>query len=102
MFEKYEQEWMDVEKRPHSITTLVNHKEYISYLDKKRLMLEDLKAIHIQQGENALEPMYINIPQQPNQYDCGVYVMKWMELLDPNVLKACYERTKEHNIQPWT
>ncbi|MED6182441.1 hypothetical protein PIB30_028434 [Stylosanthes scabra] len=38
MFEKYEHEWMDVEKRPHGITTLVNHKEYISYLDKKRLM----------------------------------------------------------------
>ncbi|MED6136279.1 hypothetical protein PIB30_054613 [Stylosanthes scabra] len=37
-------------------------------------------------GENALEPMYIDIPQQPNQYDCGVYVMKWMELLDPNAL----------------
>ncbi|MED6209417.1 hypothetical protein PIB30_054480 [Stylosanthes scabra] len=33
-------------------------------------------------GTHSLLSKYINIPGQPNEHDCGVYVMKWMELID--------------------
>ncbi|MED6171516.1 hypothetical protein PIB30_041326 [Stylosanthes scabra] len=52
-------------------------------------------------GHTCLMPMYINIPQQPNEYDCAIFVMKWMEELDPTILKDCHAGTREHNIPPW-
>ncbi|MED6112085.1 hypothetical protein PIB30_058532 [Stylosanthes scabra] len=53
-------------------------------------------------GTHSLLPKYINIPRQPNEHDCGVYVMKWMELIDPTVLKDCSTDNKEYNIETWT
>ncbi|MED6219380.1 hypothetical protein PIB30_035298 [Stylosanthes scabra] len=38
----------------------------------------------------------------PNEHDCGVYIMKWMELIDPTVLKECSSSNKEYNIETWT
>ncbi|MED6154001.1 hypothetical protein PIB30_107764, partial [Stylosanthes scabra] len=29
-------------------------------------------------GIHSLLPRYINIPGQPNEFDCAVFVMKWM------------------------
>ncbi|MED6110928.1 hypothetical protein PIB30_047603 [Stylosanthes scabra] len=52
-------------------------------------------------GHTCLMPMYINIPQQPNEYDCAIFVMKWMEELDPTILRDCHDETREHNIPPW-
>ncbi|MED6147614.1 hypothetical protein PIB30_045455 [Stylosanthes scabra] len=37
MFEKYEHQWLDAKKKPHDIKTLLNIKEFLSYLDKDRL-----------------------------------------------------------------
>ncbi|MED6195090.1 hypothetical protein PIB30_034741 [Stylosanthes scabra] len=34
-------------------------------------------------GTHSLLAKYINVPGQPNEHDCGVYIMKWMELIDP-------------------
>ncbi|MED6174750.1 hypothetical protein PIB30_071985 [Stylosanthes scabra] len=53
-------------------------------------------------GQTSLLPMYINISQQPNDYDCAVFVMKWMVELDPTILRECHAETREHNIPPWT
>ncbi|MED6140683.1 hypothetical protein PIB30_095721 [Stylosanthes scabra] len=33
-------------------------------------------------------PRYQQIHEQPNAYDCGTFVMKWMEVLDPTKLDA--------------
>ncbi|MED6116645.1 hypothetical protein PIB30_102170, partial [Stylosanthes scabra] len=39
MFEKHGQSWMDTKNnRPHAIASLVNHEEYMVYLDKKKLL----------------------------------------------------------------
>ncbi|MED6174171.1 hypothetical protein PIB30_066470 [Stylosanthes scabra] len=39
MFEKHGQSWMDTKNnRPHGIASLVNHEEYMVYLDKKKLL----------------------------------------------------------------
>ncbi|MED6207379.1 hypothetical protein PIB30_035285 [Stylosanthes scabra] len=114
MFEKYEHQWLDAKKKPHDIRKLLNIKEFLSYLDKDRLqshrfsnILDQLlrwagKPSMFKKGQNSLLPMYINIPQQPNDYDCAVFVMKWMEQLDPTILKECHDGTRSHNIQPWT
>ncbi|MED6194928.1 hypothetical protein PIB30_033149 [Stylosanthes scabra] len=32
------------------------------------------------------------------RYDCGTFVMKWMELLDPTKLNRC----KKYDIEDWT
>ncbi|MED6156367.1 hypothetical protein PIB30_013859 [Stylosanthes scabra] len=158
MFEKYEHKWLDDKKKPQDFRTLLNHKEFLSYLDKDRLqshrflfaptlfarhwwlyvvdvgkkhlfvldsknvvspspektqigrfgsnILDQLlrwlgKPSMFKKGQNSLLPMYINIPQQPNEYDCAVFVMKWMEELDPTILKECHDETRRHNTQPW-
>ncbi|MED6146089.1 hypothetical protein PIB30_031331 [Stylosanthes scabra] len=38
----------------------------------------------------SLQLRCVEVPNQPNLTDCGVYVMKWMELLDAATLSGCY------------
>ncbi|MED6122814.1 hypothetical protein PIB30_043404 [Stylosanthes scabra] len=159
MFEKYGQRWMDTENnRPHGIASLVNHEEYMVYLDKNKLLTHrfifapilffehwwlyvldvekreffvlDSKNIVspsderssmnrfasnildqlriwagapsiFDEGSCSLLPRYVNIPGQPNETDCGVFVMKWMELIDPMGLAASCEANKGYNIDKW-
>ncbi|MED6147740.1 hypothetical protein PIB30_046609 [Stylosanthes scabra] len=42
-------------------------------------------------GSCSLLSRYINITGQPNETDCGIYVMKWMELIDPTAFADCCE-----------
>ncbi|MED6185263.1 hypothetical protein PIB30_055402 [Stylosanthes scabra] len=144
--------WMDKKKKKlHDIGTLINHEEYLGYLDKDKLLTHRfsvlfsehwwLYVLDVTQKEffvlnskniespgderttcNILDqmltwarassmfkketysllPKYINIPGQPNEYDRGVYVMKWMELIDPTILIYCSKGNKEYNIETWT
>ncbi|MED6167986.1 hypothetical protein PIB30_008011 [Stylosanthes scabra] len=52
----------------------------------------------LKKGSWSLVPTYIIVPQQPNDYDCAVFVMKWMELIDPTKLHGCCT----YNIEEWT
>ncbi|MED6175278.1 hypothetical protein PIB30_076943 [Stylosanthes scabra] len=52
----------------------------------------------LKKGSWSLLPKYINVPQQPNEHDCVVFVMKWMELIDPTKLHGCCT----YNIEQWT
>ncbi|MED6218299.1 hypothetical protein PIB30_025531 [Stylosanthes scabra] len=80
MFESFEHKWRDgKKKKPHEINELLNIDEYLSFLEKDGLM-----------GRRF-----------PNDYDCAIFVMKWMEELDPTLLKDCHAGTREHNIPPW-
>ncbi|MED6112522.1 hypothetical protein PIB30_062481 [Stylosanthes scabra] len=80
MFEKHGQSWMNTQNnRPHGIASLVNHEECMVYLDKKKLLTHRF----------------------PNETDCGVFVMKWMELIDPTGLTASCEANKGYNIDKW-
>ncbi|MED6107862.1 hypothetical protein PIB30_018146 [Stylosanthes scabra] len=38
----------------------------------------------------ALKVRAVDVPKQPNPTDCGVYVMKWMEVLDSATLSGAY------------
>ncbi|MED6225633.1 hypothetical protein PIB30_095484 [Stylosanthes scabra] len=53
------------------------------------------------EGSCSLLPRYANIPRQPNETDYGVFVMKWMELIDPTGLAASCEENKGYNIDKW-
>ncbi|MED6162210.1 hypothetical protein PIB30_068288 [Stylosanthes scabra] len=52
----------------------------------------------LKKGSLSLLPTYINIPQQPNDFDCAIFVMKWMEMIDPTILAGCCT----YNIEQWT
>ncbi|KAL4306878.1 hypothetical protein AHAS_Ahas16G0222300 [Arachis hypogaea] len=42
--------------------------------------------------DREIEPPYIDISGQKTDYDCAIYVMKWLEIIEPqNVKKGKYE-----------
>ncbi|RYR26928.1 hypothetical protein Ahy_B02g061242 [Arachis hypogaea] len=48
----------------------------------------------LQKGENEkkIKASYVKISGQKTSYDCAIYVMKWMELIEPeNIKKGKYE-----------
>ncbi|RYQ94453.1 hypothetical protein Ahy_B08g089361 [Arachis hypogaea] len=48
----------------------------------------------LKKKENELEikAIYVNISGQKSSYDCAIYVMKWLELIEPeNIKRAKYE-----------
>ncbi|QHO19519.1 uncharacterized protein DS421_11g329690 [Arachis hypogaea] len=48
----------------------------------------------LQKGENEkkIKSSYVKISGQKTSYDCAIYVMKWMELIEPeNIKKGKYE-----------
>ncbi|RYR13308.1 hypothetical protein Ahy_B04g070376 isoform A [Arachis hypogaea] len=48
----------------------------------------------LQKGENEkkIKSSYVKISGQKQGYDCAIYVMKWMELIEPeNIKKGKYE-----------
>ncbi|KAL4327900.1 hypothetical protein AHAS_Ahas13G0146300 [Arachis hypogaea] len=48
------------------------------YFDKRDLLKTSLKCQY-EPTENGLPRAYASIPKQPNHFDCGVYVIKFME-----------------------
>ncbi|MED6192918.1 hypothetical protein PIB30_014491 [Stylosanthes scabra] len=111
MLEAHHHNWIDKKKgRPHEITTLTNHKEFLSFIDREKIRSHRFSNILSQllrwagaptilkKGSWSLFPQYINVPQQPNEHDCAVFVMKWMELIDPTKLHGCCT----YNIEQWT
>ncbi|RYR72803.1 hypothetical protein Ahy_A02g007011 [Arachis hypogaea] len=42
--------------------------------------------------EKEIKASYVNIPGQKSTYDCAIYVMKWLELIEPeNIKRGKYE-----------
>ncbi|XP_016166012.1 uncharacterized protein LOC107608793 [Arachis ipaensis] len=42
--------------------------------------------------EKEIKASYVNISGQKSSYDCAIYVMKWLELIEPeNIKKGKYE-----------
>ncbi|MED6164190.1 hypothetical protein PIB30_087301, partial [Stylosanthes scabra] len=56
------------------------------------------KATKTKPEQRSWLPKYIKIHEQPNPFDCGTFVMKWMEVLDPTKLAA----NKKYDIEDWT
>ncbi|MED6137897.1 hypothetical protein PIB30_069335 [Stylosanthes scabra] len=111
MFATHNHNWMDKnERRPHEISSLKNHTEYLAYLEREKLNSHRFSNILnqllkwagapsiLKKGSQSLLPTYINILQQPNDHNCAVFVMKWMELIDHTILAGCCT----YNIEQWT
>ncbi|XP_020973270.1 uncharacterized protein LOC110269817 [Arachis ipaensis] len=46
----------------------------------------------LKRKDQEIEPPYINISGQKTSYDCAIYVMKWLEIIQPeNVKRGKYE-----------
>ncbi|MED6144780.1 hypothetical protein PIB30_018628 [Stylosanthes scabra] len=60
------------------------------------------QGIYVQERAHLFDANVYQRPQQPNNHDCAIFVMKWMEELDPTTLRESHAGTKEHNIPPWT
>ncbi|MED6196132.1 hypothetical protein PIB30_044398 [Stylosanthes scabra] len=142
MLEAHHHNWIDKKKRrPHEINTLVNHKEYLSFIDREKILshrfffapvlyskhwwlyvldkngpegpemfvldsknisspTEERTTLNKFAGAWSLLPTYINVSQQPNEYDCAVFLMKWMELIDPTKLHGCCTYDIEQRTDP--
>ncbi|KAJ1389893.1 Ulp1 protease family, C-terminal catalytic domain [Sesbania bispinosa] len=61
----------------------------LDYGEKKLYVLDSLARVHsfakkcLDEDDVNLEILYAEVPEQPNLYDCGVYVLKFMELWEP-------------------
>ncbi|MED6147296.1 hypothetical protein PIB30_042903 [Stylosanthes scabra] len=53
--------------------------------------------ITTQMASHSLLPKYIRVPKQPNQFDCGVYILKYLEMVNPTELGK-----KTYKIPPWS
>ncbi|MED6188835.1 hypothetical protein PIB30_089665, partial [Stylosanthes scabra] len=76
MFDTHHHNWMDKKKKkPHDISPFKNHKEYLVYLDREKLVSHRFSNILnqmlkwtgapsiLKKGSQSLLPKYINIPQ---------------------------------------
>ncbi|MED6197495.1 hypothetical protein PIB30_056962 [Stylosanthes scabra] len=45
---------------------------------------------------------FVDVPKQPNPTDCGVYVMKWMQLIEGAALSAAHTFQLPYNIEEWS
>ncbi|MED6139067.1 hypothetical protein PIB30_080389 [Stylosanthes scabra] len=55
----------------------------------------------LKKGTISLQLRCVEVPKKPNPTDCGVYIMKWMELLDATTLLSCYEFKVRYNLEEW-
>ncbi|QHO01063.1 uncharacterized protein DS421_13g411730 [Arachis hypogaea] len=78
---------------------------FIPFIDRKKLTSHRYGYVFsrlityaggepLQKGENEkkIKSSYVKISGQKTSYDCAIYVMKWMELIEPeNIKKGKYE-----------
>ncbi|MED6117428.1 hypothetical protein PIB30_109899, partial [Stylosanthes scabra] len=114
MFDTYGTNYLDKKtKLPHRLELLKDHADYMGLLDRDKLKSHsaliapvvysnhwwlyvldvDNKEFYIIDSVHGINPNQQRAKLHrfaPNPYDCGVYVMKWMELLDAATLSGCY------------
>ncbi|MED6120251.1 hypothetical protein PIB30_019234 [Stylosanthes scabra] len=88
-------------KMPHLVSSLKDQ-QLMELLDKEKLKRSSccniLNQLRVWAGAKsiiknrsiALEVRAVDVPKQPNPTSCGVYVMKWMEVLDSATLSGAY------------
>ncbi|MED6131954.1 hypothetical protein PIB30_014856 [Stylosanthes scabra] len=98
---------------PHDITTLQNIIP-LHYIDENKMKSASFSSVLDQMrvlagaktmfsnktramGSHSLLPKYIPVPKQPNAYDCGVYVIKYTEYVNPSILGK-----REFSVPIWT
>ncbi|MED6208055.1 hypothetical protein PIB30_041447 [Stylosanthes scabra] len=112
----------DKKKKPHEIGELLNIDEYLSFLEKDKLMGRrflfapvlfaqhwwfyvldvEKKHLFVLYSKNVESPTPERTEMgkfaQPNDYDCAIFVMKWMEELDPELGSTTYHHGTQEKI----
>ncbi|MED6135017.1 hypothetical protein PIB30_042340 [Stylosanthes scabra] len=115
MFDTYGLNYLDKKtKMPYLVKQLKDHKEYVQLLDMEKLkshsvhkefyIVDSVYGIAPNQNRNKLHQFAlrcVDVPKQPNPTDCGLYVMKWMELLDAATLLGCYQYKFRYDLEEW-
>ncbi|MED6139209.1 hypothetical protein PIB30_081731 [Stylosanthes scabra] len=89
MFQTYGRNYLDKKTKMPYLVSQLKDQHYMKLLDKEKLRKHSTLRC-------------IDVPKQPNPTDCGVYVMKWMELLEVAVLLAAYTFKLRYSIEEWT
>ncbi|MED6213119.1 hypothetical protein PIB30_090175 [Stylosanthes scabra] len=114
MFDTYGLSYLDKKtKMLYLVKQLKDHEEYVQLLDIDKLKLHSVCNVLnqlrvragapsiLKKGTIALLLRCVDVPKQPNPTDCGVYVMKWMELLDAATLSGCYQYKIRYDLEEW-
>ncbi|XP_020966862.1 uncharacterized protein LOC110266451 [Arachis ipaensis] len=70
---------------------------FIPFLDLKKLASHRYNesicwGAPLKKKDHEIHTLYINISGQKTSYDCAIYVMKWLEIIQPeNVKRRKYE-----------
>ncbi|MED6112729.1 hypothetical protein PIB30_064269 [Stylosanthes scabra] len=75
------------------------HRFTCNILNQLRVWVEAQSIL--KKGTISLQLRCVEVPKQPNPTNCGVFVMKWMELLDAATLSGCYEFKVRYNLEEW-
>ncbi|KAL4337613.1 hypothetical protein AHAS_Ahas12G0127700 [Arachis hypogaea] len=76
---------------------ILDYKMFILYLDLKKLASIYIMRVFargqlLRKNDDQIKPPYINIAGQRMDFDCAVYVMKWLETIElENIKKGKYD-----------
>ncbi|KAL4301053.1 hypothetical protein AHAS_Ahas17G0262400 [Arachis hypogaea] len=67
-----------------------DYKIFIPFLDLKKLASHPFgicRGEPLRKDDDQIEPPYINIAGQKMSFDCAIYVMKWLEIIESKNIK---------------
>ncbi|MED6200088.1 hypothetical protein PIB30_081913 [Stylosanthes scabra] len=114
ILEKYGPDYIDtMTGLPYKIQTMPNL-DALDYIDENKIKSAPFSNVLDQMRVHAraetmfprmtrnmvthfLFPKYVTVPKQPNAFDCDVYVLKYMDIVNPSLLGK-----KNFNIPVWT
>ncbi|RYQ81236.1 hypothetical protein Ahy_Scaffold1g107219 [Arachis hypogaea] len=57
------------------------------YANKLIQQMVSIAVPNYELPKNDLIPIYLNLPRQSNNYDCGLFVIKWVEMWNPSSIE---------------
>ncbi|RYR40143.1 hypothetical protein Ahy_A09g045825 [Arachis hypogaea] len=57
------------------------------YASKLIQQMVSIAVSNYELPKNDLIPIYLNLPRQSNNYDCGLFVIKWVEMWNPSSIE---------------
>ncbi|MED6174512.1 hypothetical protein PIB30_069756 [Stylosanthes scabra] len=91
----------DVYCVPQEILTMMFDTYGSNYLDKKTKLPHLVSQLKDQEYMELLDKEKLRTHNTPNPTDCGIYVMKWMKLLDAATLSGCFTFKCRYSIEEW-
>ncbi|MED6113127.1 hypothetical protein PIB30_067987 [Stylosanthes scabra] len=111
MFDTYGTNYLDKKTKLPYLLSQMKDQEYMEFVDREKLktystcnILNQLRVWAgapslLKKATISLQLRCVEVPKQSNPTDYGVYVMKWIVLLDTTTLSGCYTFTCRYNIE---